>query len=191
MEGVMATIMLFAGNFAPRNWMFCDGRSLSIAEFSALYSLLGATYGGDGRTTFALPDLQGRGPIGAGHGPGLNPVTLGELGGEEQTRLQMGNLPSHSHPASLNEGTIRASSASADDDDPAGRTLAVTSITARGVDVVGNIYGSGPDASMAAGIVTGRVEVGAAGGNLPFSNRPPYTGLNYVICVQGIYPSRS
>lgn len=192
MEGVIATILLFAGNFAPRNWAFCAGQLLAISQYQSLFSLLGTTYGGDGRTTFALPDLRGRVAVGAGDGPGLTPVPLGSRAGSEQTRLTLANLPTHTHAASLENGTLRVASADGSHASPVGHVPAQANIKPRGGgSITGNIYGDSPDAAMAADIVTGTVEVGPAGNDTPFDNHQPYTALNYIICMNGIYPSRS
>ena len=99
MEPFIGQLMLFGGNFAPRGWAMCDGQLLPIAQYSALFSILGTTYGGDGRTTFALPDLRGRVPMGFGHGPGLSAHGLGSKGGEENVTLTTSQIPSHSHQA--------------------------------------------------------------------------------------------
>src|SRR5689334_24076195 len=98
-EPFLAEIVLFAGNFAPRGWAFCWGQILSIAQNTALFSLLGTTYGGNGQTTFALPNLASRFPIGAGQGPGLSNYTLGQLAGTESTTLTINNMPAHNHAA--------------------------------------------------------------------------------------------
>lgn len=187
----IATIMLFGGNFEPRGWKFCDGQLLSISEYQALFSILGTIYGGDGRTTFALPDLRGRAPIGMGHGPGLSPIQQGASSGTETTTLTEAELPPHSHQAALQNGTLAASSGAAETADPSGAVLAQTNITARGTDITGDIYASDADRSMKAGSVTGDVQVGNAGGGQAFDNRGPWLGMNYIICIEGLYPSRS
>src|SRR6187551_576055 len=101
MESFIASIILFAGNFAPRGWAFCQGQILSIAQNTALFSILGTTFGGNGQTTFALPDLRGRVPMHWGQGPGLTNRTLGEIGGTENVTLTVNNLPSHTHVSTL------------------------------------------------------------------------------------------
>ena len=118
-EPFIAEIRLFAGNFAPRGWAFCDGQLLSISQNTALFSLVGTTYGGDGRTTFALPDLRGRVPVGVRQGSGLSSRNLGERGGAETASLGVDHLPPHSHPVSL-----RASSQRGDSSDPANKVPA-------------------------------------------------------------------
>ncbi len=169
-------ITLFAGNFAPRGWAFCQGQLLNIAQNTALFSILGTTYGGDGRTTFALPDLRGRAPIGFGQGPGRPYYDLGQMGGEPTHTLINPEMPAHSHPAQASGIAAGGSNAS-----PGGGTWA--SSTARD-----NLYSNAaPDSPMAAG----NIAVGAAGGSQPHNNMQPYLGLNYIIALEGIYPARS
>lgn len=102
MEGYIAQIILFAGTFAPRGWAFCQGQILSISQNTALFSLLGTTYGGNGQTTFALPDLRGRAPIGTGQGPGLSSISLGQMAGTENVTLLITQLPAHTHTVTVN-----------------------------------------------------------------------------------------
>src|SRR5687768_16920561 len=133
-------IVLFAGNFAPRGWAFCQGQILSIAQNTALFSILGTTYGGNGQTTFALPDLRGRVPVGTGQGPGLPSMNLGQVAGEPTHTLIITEMPAHNHSAQVN---ITASSAEADSTSPSGRVLATPEQAA--------IYGAGPgDVTMSA-----------------------------------------
>ena len=164
MESYIATIRLFAGNFAPRGWFFCHGQVLQIAQYSALFSLLGTTYGGDGMTTFALPDLRGRVPVGAGMGPGLTARTPGQAFGAETVTLLSSQLPAHAHgiPVQL---------------PPEGTTAAPPPDT-----IVG--YAGVPGATM------GVVQSTPVGSGQPVPITPPSLGLNYIICVDGIFPSR-
>ncbi len=217
MESMMASIMLFAGNFAPRNWAFCEGQLLSVSQFPALFSLLGTIYGGDGRTTFALPDLRGRVPLGPGRGPGLSfhPQGIVGAGGAETHTLNIPEMPVHNHLASATidstttpinlgskDGVIKAVSDSAEATDPAGAFLAKTgNIGANNL----NIYGKGTAVDMAAGSVSvdlgsvnatldlpdPTVTVGINGSSLAHNNMQPYLPINYIICLQGIFPSRS
>ncbi|MEK7254534.1 MAG: tail fiber protein [Bacteroidota bacterium] len=170
MEDLIGVIKLFAGNFAPRGWAFCHGQLLSIAQNTALFSILGTTYGGDGQTTFALPDLRGRAPIGAGQGPGLSDYVLGEMSGSETTTLLVNNMPMHTH-------TVQASNQFAGGDHPGGRYLGASTTD-------DGFYDETANTSMAADMVA------PAGGSQPFDHRPPYLGLNYIICLYGIFPSR-
>jgi microcystin-dependent protein len=173
MEGYIAQILLFAGTFAPKNWAYCDGSLIAIQTNTALFSLLGTTYGGNGTTTFALPDLRGRVPIGTGQGPGLSPRTLGDVGGNESVTILQTQMPAHNHIVAVptTDGTGTS-------DEPNGNILALQNAT---------VYA----AAGAANGTYGGVTVGAAGGNQPVSIMPPFLAMNYVICVFGIYPSRN
>lgn len=171
-EPLLGEIKLFAGNFAPRGWALCDGQLLSISQNTALFSLLGTTYGGDGRTTFALPDLRGRVPIHAGNGPGLSSKSLGELSGTETNVLSISNLPSHSH-------TINAVSEDGNESSPAGNLPAGTKLLDK------EYSGASATATMNASMV------GNTGGNQAVNNMQPYLTVNYIIALQGIYPSRN
>ena len=175
-EPFIGEISIFAGNFAPRGWALCDGQLLSISQNSALFSLLGTTYGGDGRTTFGLPDLRGRVPMHPGNGPGLTPRSLGEKGGVEDVNLTINQMPSHSHHAS---GIVRAYNGDPDSESPDETVLAN-----------GQFYSSqSPDANMHADSV--QMTVDNSGGSQPHTNIQPYQCVNYIIALEGIYPSRS
>lgn len=174
MEEMLGIIKIFAGNFAPRGWALCDGQLLPIASNSALFSLLGTMYGGDGRTTFALPDLRGRAPIHVGTGPGLTPRRQGEKGGSETNTLNVQQLPSHNHTASL-----KVSNQDGEDSDPTGQYLGKTEST--------ELYQSTATGQMAADSVA----VANTGGSQPVNNMQPVLAINYIICTQGIYPSRN
>lgn len=177
MEGYLAQIIMFAGNFAPQNWAFCYGQLQSIAQNSALFALLGTYYGGDGQTTFALPDLRGRVPVGTGNGPGLPPVNLGELSGSPTTTLTVNQMPAHNHTAITNVGV---SSANTTSEEAAGNILA---------NQAQNFYAPVGTANGSLGGVT--TTVGLNGGNQPVNIMQPYLGMNYVICLNGIFPSRN
>lgn len=184
MDEYIGIIKIFGGNFAPRGWMMCNGQLLSIAQNSALFSLLGTTYGGDGVTTFALPNLQSRLPIGMGQGPGLSQYSQGEITGTENTTLTTGNIPAHTHTAVLkvNSGNSSQTAATANASISTPGTLSGRTFTAT--------YGfntTAPDIAMNSGSVTNM----PTGSNLPFRNIPPVIAMNYIICVQGIYPSRN
>lgn len=166
-------IRLFGFNFAPRGWAQCNGQLLPIAQNTALFAILGTTYGGDGRTTFALPDLQGRTPMHAGQGPGLSERYLGEQGGEQAVTLLNSEIPPHTHAAS-------ASTTVADQGTPGGNIWA-TGAGGRGQ----NFYAAGTDVAM-----NGQA-LGASGGNQPHNNMPPYQTLNFCICLYGVFPPRS
>jgi len=177
MDPFVGQIILFAGNFAPRGWALCEGQLLAISSNEALFSILGTTYGGDGRTTFGLPRLRGRTAIHQGTGPGLTPRPLGQLGGINSVTLTHSELPSHNHVANLyGENAIGS------EQNPAGNMLGATpnnpiyaSVTAGNNKAMGN----------------GSVVVNFSGGNLSHNNTQPYLGLNYIISLYGAYPSRS
>ena len=160
---------MFAGNYAPRGWAFCHGQILNISENSALFSLLGTSYGGDGRITFGLPDLRGRTPLCAGHGPDLSDYREGQSGGYEKTTLTQHQLPSHSHQ-------VKCAASDADTTDPAGKTLA------RGQMIYGQAEGS---TYMAQEMIT------ETGQNQPVPIMQPYLAVNFIIALEGIYPPRS
>lgn len=182
MNPFLAQILLFGGNFAPRGWAFCDGQLLAISQFQALFSLLGTNYGGDGRTSFGLPDLRGRVPVHSGNGsagPGLSSYPLGNRGGIETNTLTTQNLPSHNHAPRL-----RAESAAGTTGNPTNNLLAVvTGASAR--PYAPPVPADEVDMS-ADGIRSNNV-----GGNQAFENRQPYTAINYIIALQGVFPSRS
>jgi microcystin-dependent protein len=185
MEPVLAEIRLFAGYFAPRQWAFCQGQLLSIASNQALFSLLGTIYGGDGRTTFGLPDLRGRTAIHAGNGPGLSDRSLGVKGGTETNTISVTQLASHNHP-----GTMHVSSSNTTSDSPTNNFLAplsgrVLSSPPAGAQLTG--YGTAASGSMS----NASVVVGNIGGNQPVNNMQPFLVLNYIIATQGLFPSRS
>ncbi len=170
-EPYIGEIRMFGGNFAPFGWALCNGQLLSISENEALFSLIGTTYGGDGQSTFALPNLQGRIPIHAGVGPGLSPHQLGEMGGVETVTLTAGEVPGHRH-------AFAASTEAASSPDPAGNVLA-----------------SGPVISLytseAPARPLGQDTIAPSSGNgQPHENEQPFLCVTFIIALQGIYPSR-
>lgn len=169
-EPFIGEIRLFASNFAPRNWAFCEGQLLAVSQNEALFSLLGTMHGGDGRTTFGLPDLRGRIPVHAGQGPGLQDRRLGDSFGLERVTLQSNQLPDHDHRP---VGTTAAASSRF----PEGNVWAGAPNAAYRRDT--------PDQAMADGLVE------AAGGNQPHDNMMPFLGVNFIIALFGIYPSRN
>ncbi len=191
MEGYIAEMRYFASNFAPKNWALCSGQLLSIASNQALFSLLGTIYGGDGRTTFGLPDARGRFIVSPGQGPGLSIYVLGQKGGNETAVLTLQNLPSHSHTPNGSKVsgyvTIPATSDTSTDN-PNGNQFG----TGDGVNPYNN--GTTPDTSLAATAITDitpNLVIGTSGGSQPMPVQSPYLGLNVVICQNGIYPSRN
>ncbi len=202
MEGTIGEIRGFAGNFAPRSWAFCAGQLMSIAQNTALFSILGTTYGGDGRTTFGLPDLRGRIPISAGMGPGLSDHRLGSRGGVETVTLNLLQLPSHHHFATTaNPMTITTSMTAKDgaattDTPAAGLSLAKGNTEVNFAATPTNMYGSaGNDVTLSSGtsqIPSGQpVLVEPTGGNQSHTNMQPYLTIYWIICMFGVYPSRN
>lgn len=172
-EPLLGEIYLSGLNFAPRGYAFCAGQLLSIAQNTALFALLGTNFGGNGQTTFALPDLRGRVPIGAGQGPGLSPRTLGELAGEENHTLISTEMPAHNH-------LVNAKSDAGDASAPAGAFLANTGALDKEYKNT-----DGPTVQMSPQMI------GLAGGSQPHNNMQPYLVLNYNIALEGIFPSRN
>lgn len=172
-EPFVGEIRIFAGNYAPRNWAFCQGQLMSIGEFDALFSLLGNIYGGDGRTTFGLPDLRGRVPVHQGTGPGLTPRIAGNLYGNEEVTLQVEQLPRHSH-------AIQAAGA-ADSATPQGNLPGDGSVSSS------KAYS--PSAQTPATMAADMLEV--SGDGLPHNNIMPSLAVNYIISLMGIYPTRN
>lgn len=169
-EPFLGEIHMVGYNFAPRGWALCNGQLLSIAQNTALFSLLGTTFGGNGTTTFALPNLQGRRPIGEGTQSGGGPTYVqGQAGGEESTTLILSQLPSHNHG-------FTASTSIGNQASPSGGLLAASAVDA-------------PYATATDGVQT--TQVSNAGGTQPHENRSPYLALNFVIALNGIYPSRN
>jgi microcystin-dependent protein len=169
-------IRIFAGNFAPAGWQFCDGQLLPISENETLFNLIGTTYGGDGQSTFALPDLRGRVPIHMGQGPGLGNRVLAEKAGSEAVTLLTSQIPVHSH-------VPVASPSSGDSDDPTGRTWAASTA----LQFISDGGAGYPNANSTMNAAT----MGLAGGNQPHDNMMPYQGVNYIISLFGIFPSQT
>ena len=171
LEPFIGQIQAFGFNFPPRGWAFCNGQLLSIAQNTALFSLLGTTYGGDGRVTFGLPDLRGRSLVGYGNGPGLSSIQQGEMWGQEMVTLLPNNLPAHNHPVTVAVNTAN------------GEESASTSYLAS--------HASAFSENPTGGTVLKGVTSAPAGGGQPFSNRNPYLGVYVSIALWGIFPSRS
>jgi len=184
MDPFIAQIIMFAGNFAPRGWAFCDGQLLPISQNTALFSLIGTIYGGDGRTTFALPDLRGRAPIHAGTGSGLSIVKLGSKVGTETNTLSIAQMPSHNHEATSTADLKLATSTEAGEEStPANQFLASGN----------NIYIDSATANTYLGGLSGSVNttIGNSGQNQAVNNIQPSLGMNYIIALVGNFPSRS
>ncbi len=171
MEPYLAEIRMFGGNFAPRNWALCEGQILPINQNQSLYSLLGTMYGGDGRTTFALPDLRGRAPLSAGSGPGLPTYNQGQKGGAPTVTLNTSQIPSHNHSFAPRASSQNATSGKSENNFPA---------------VTGTLnYHTSADTTEGAGTTSN------AGGGQAHENMSPYLAINYIICIQGLFPSRN
>lgn len=171
MEPFIGQISMFGGNFAPRGWAFCDGQLLPINQNQALFSLLGTTYGGDGRTTFALPELRGRVPMHAGNGPGLTPRQLGQKSGQERVTLNSTELPQHNHPININVSTEPGEEGNANS-------------------FIANHQGGFNEDPSANKFLSGGSS-GMTGGNQSHNNMQPYQSVNFIIALVGIFPSRS
>lgn len=176
MEGYMAQIKLFAADFAPKNWAFCQGQTIQIAQNSALFSLLGTTYGGNGMQTFGLPNFAGRVAIGT---DASNNHNLGEMGGSNNTTLTPSNMPAHTHTVTASVKTVASSTGGSDE--PSGAYWAAGA----------NNFPTAKSGTMNSGTVSTSVMVAPAGEGKPFNNAQPYLGMNHIICMYGMYPSRS
>lgn len=188
MNPFLAQIIMFGGNFAPRGWALCDGQLLPINANQALFSLLGTTYGGDGRTSFALPDLRGRSPIHAGRGPGLSDIKLGQRGGSETKTLTLMELPNHFHNASTLKGSINVNDEDATTDDPSAGNFGVAQVSTGDISIYNTEANSKMMSANSVGI-TGNT--GPSGNNQAFNIRNPFLGINYIIAMQGTFPSRN
>ncbi|OIN59192.1 phage tail protein [Arsenicibacter rosenii] len=179
MEPFIGMVCLFAFSIVPRGWARCNGQLLSIVQNQALFSLIGTTYGGDGVTTFALPDLRGRVPNGCGQGPGLSEYVMGQAAGEEHVTLLTSNMPQHNH-------LLMASEGAATTNDPQNNYLArSTGVLDSGEGTVTvKTYGSQPMTAM------NPMSIGMSGGTMPHDNMQPYLTMSYCIALQGIYPSQ-
>jgi microcystin-dependent protein len=171
----VAEIRIFGFNFAPKGWAFCNGQLLPISQNTALFSLLGTTYGGDGKSTFALPNLEGSAPLQQGQGPGLSLYDLGQSGGEQTVTLLETEMPSHTHG-------VQATSGAGNVIPPTG---AVWATPGAGRNV--NIY----HASDANNVTMSPQATSIIGSGLPHNNMPPYLCLNFCIALQGVYPARN
>jgi microcystin-dependent protein len=176
----LGEVRMFGGNFAPRGWMFCNGQLLSIAEYTALYSLIGTTYGGNGQTNFALPDLRGRVPMNYGQGPGLSPRVLGEAAGTEQVTILQNQMPAHNHLviATTDPGSLPG---------PVNNALTGQPTATSGTPELYATSGANPLVPAAMSVAS----IGMDGGNLPHDNMMPSLAVSFIIAVEGMFPSRN
>ncbi|MDW3194095.1 MAG: tail fiber protein [Cytophagales bacterium] len=198
MTAFLCTVMGWAPNFAPRDWAYCHGALLAISSFTAIYSLVGTIYGGDGRTTFALPDLRGRALIGQGAAPGMQPYIIGYRGGLEFVTLNIPEMPAHNHTASLSGASATLNIApyvnSGNGTEPGANGN--YSATTRSGMVSYNTYATTTDGTRMGvmnetAALSGAVAVGITGNSNSHENRTPYQVLNWIFCTQGVYPSRN
>jgi microcystin-dependent protein len=185
-EPFLGQITMFAGNFAPRGWAKCEGQLLQISQYSALFSILGTMYGGDGRTTFALPDLRGRTPIGVGTGPGLTPRREGQRSGSETNTMTVQQMPSHNH-TNVTATILLGASSGVRDTPIAGDVPSAASFSSGLSSTKVNAYGPATDTINGQAIPPTQ----NTGGQQAQNNMQPYLTINYIIALQGIYPSRS
>lgn len=181
MEGVIGYTTIFAGNFAPKSWAFCAGQTINIASNTALFSILGTQYGGNGTTTFMLPDLRGRTIVGTGTGPGLSSYVNGQMAGTETETMTINNMPAHVHPVS------------------AQLNISATDNQATLSNPIGNLYAQDPSSNPIYGLdgnvnmakINTSITMTNTGGGTPFEILRPYLGLNYIICQYGVFPARN
>lgn len=179
-EPYVGEIRMFGGNYAPSGWALCNGQLLPIGEYQALYALIGTTYGGNGTTTFALPDLQGRIPVGEGSGPGLTPRTIGQSAGSEMVTLTVATIPGHSHPLLATKSAVSSASVTS--------SVVPGAPTVAGAKFYTTPVSGEPDPTrqnMAAGACA------AMGGSQPHDNIMPSLCVSFIISLSGIYPTRS
>ena len=191
MDPFISTILIWPPNFAPTGWALCAGQLLSISQNTALFSLLGTTYGGDGVSNFALPNLQSRVPVGAGQGAGLSPYIIGQMGGVESVALTANTIPAHTHPATQNlTVTLPAVTTTGTTNQPSPSVAPAAPTDAARNPV--NIYSNATSTqTLGQPAIAGTISVGSTGGGQPHENRQPYLAVNYIIALQGIFPSRN
>lgn len=179
MDFYIGSIYAFGFNYAPVGWQKCDGSLLQISQYETLYVLIGTTYGGDGVSTFAVPNLQGRVPLGTGQGTGLSNYTIGQRAGSESVTLNANNLPTHNHSSTI---AVPVSARNGDSGDPTGRYLGLADST------IGNTYNATATDSTTMALSTGTTS--PFGQGTPAAILNPYQAINYCICLEGLFPSR-
>ena len=200
MDAFVGSIFAWAPNYAPTNWLFCQGQTLPLNQYQALFALLGTTYGGDGVTNFKLPNLSGRVPIGAGQSAGTSSYVLGQVSGVEQVTLLSSQMPMHTHVATLGQLTvssltIQASNAQATDHLPSATANSIAAPYDTGnATAIAGFNNSAPNTNLNTGsgsaTVSGSAVVQPAGGSQPFGILQPSLALNWIICINGIFPPR-
>jgi microcystin-dependent protein len=178
-DNFIGEIRIFAGNFAPKGWAFCDGQIMPISQNTALFSLLGTMYGGDGKSTFALPNLNGKVPIGMGQGSGLSYYDEGQEGGQDNVTLMSSEMPAHAHTVTAGTVAIPGYSGTGNTDSPE-NSYPANSTKSYSATTSGNMSST-----------ANAVQLSVAGGNQPHNNLQPYLVVRYIIALQGIYPPRS
>lgn len=203
MEGTIGEIRAFAGTFAPRTWLFCQGQDMPLNDYQALYAIIGTYYGGDGMTTFKLPNIASRIVVGTGKGNGLSNYNLGQVNGEENHTLNSSELPVHSHQISPTFSTtagsvnlsLNAVASQGDQSSPADKYLAqdVNDKIYANPDKATNLVSLNSNAAKVSNLSPPipQVTIEQSGSNLPHSNIQPVLAVNYIICVEGIFPSRN
>jgi microcystin-dependent protein len=183
MDEMIGTIMIWPLNWAPVGWLFCAGQTLNIAQYQALHALIGTTYGGNGQTTFQLPDLRGRVPAGFNMGstpPAAPNLTLGQQGGEQQVTLLSTQMPAHTHPLMISSSAANANLPSSNES-----IAAPNAVSGRVTTPTNGFVNATPNTALMS------ASIGNTGNNLPHDNMQPYLGLSFIICWQGVYPSRN
>lgn len=208
MQGYIGEIKGFGGNFAPRSWAFCDGQLIAISSNTALFSIIGTIYGGDGRTTFKLPDLRGRVAIHQGQHPGGYNHILGSVGGEEEVTLNILEMPQHNHAAAVQASmaaltgsataTMYVNNTTSDGSEPdnmfLGQEGGGSGLYATNKDSSSTLNAGAIDvdtSNMGVTIAGMQVTIGLTGGSQPHENMPPFQTISWIICLEGIYPSRN
>ncbi|MCL1122218.1 tail fiber protein [Shewanella seohaensis] len=192
-EPFIGQISMFAGNFAPRGWAFCNGQLLSVSQHTALFSILGTTYGGNGQTTFALPNLQGRVPVHIGQSLDTSNYMLGEAGGVESVTLTINQMPAHSHQVTkAGSGSLQVAGTGSNASTTPSATNNILGASAAGGSPAAAIWSDElNDPVSLANPINANFIVQLAGGSQPFSIRNPYLGMNFIIALEGLYPTRN
>jgi microcystin-dependent protein len=194
-EPYVGQIQSFGFSFNPRGWVPCDGRTLAISEYEVLYTLIGTTYGGNGTTNFAVPDMRGRVPIGYGNGAstGLSQYVLGQKAGHESLTLSQAQMPLHSHVLTATGGTFKISAQVGTSPTPSPATATIGAADYNGgATGTNNAYNNlAPDVTLNTGATGGGATITTAGGGIPIENMEPFLTINYCICTEGVYPTQS